>query len=238
VIIDYPSAHPYDIQINTSNGNVVSTLTGVTGQQTISNLPAGNYSAVITLGTSPDVYTAVDYFTVADGNAVSASMSASESFVDINNNTPVNFISLGSGVTTYQWNFGDGTIIPNGPSNISHTYTQAGNYSVTLTATNGICSATASVPVEVVNTTGIADIKDAGISVISNGDRLAIRFNKIEGNGTIELFNIVGQRVYLNEQVPLKGTKQLTFDALSTGQYILKVTGKEKIFTQKVYLSK
>jgi PKD repeat protein len=228
----------YDIEIIASNGNVVSTLTGVSGQQTINNLPSGNYSAQLTFGTAPDVYSTVDYFSVAGGNSVTAALSASQNFVDINNNQPIDFIASSVGATTYNWNFGDGTIINNGPTNISHTFTQAGNYNVTYTATNGICSTSATVAVEVVNTTGIADIAQSGMSIISNGDRLAIQFNKTAGSGTIEMFNMVGQRVYVNEQVLLKGTKQLTFDQLSVGQYIIKVTGRDQVFTQKVYISR
>lgn len=238
VVVNYPSAHPYDVQIIASNGNVVSTLTGVSGQQTINNLPSGNYSAQLTFGTAPDVYSTVDYFSVAEGNSVTAALSASQNFVDINNNQSIDFIASSVGATTYNWNFGDGTIINNGPTNISHTFTQAGNYNVTYTATNGICSASATVAVEVVNTTGIADLAQSGMSIISNGDRLAIQFNKTAGSGTIEMFNMVGQRVYVNEQVLLKGTKQLTFDQLSVGQYIIKVTGRDQVFTQKVYISR
>jgi gliding motility-associated-like protein len=53
----------------------------------------------------------------------------------------VNFNSIASGVTTYSWNFGDGgtSALPNP----SHTYTAAGEYDVTLIATNVLgCSDT------------------------------------------------------------------------------------------------
>jgi PKD repeat protein len=43
-----------------------------------------------------------------------------------------------SGFTTYNWNFGDSTT--DSGSNVTKTYTNAGNYKVTLTATNGNCT--------------------------------------------------------------------------------------------------
>ena len=55
------------------------------------------------------------------------------------NPTQFNSTSTGQGITTYQWNFGDGQT-GNGQTT-THTYAQAGEYQVTLTvSTNGQCS--------------------------------------------------------------------------------------------------
>ncbi len=46
-------------------------------------------------------------------------------------------------VTTYDWDFGDGTTLPDGGSNPKHTYVRAGTYNATLTLTdNEGCSTT------------------------------------------------------------------------------------------------
>lgn len=53
------------------------------------------------------------------------------------------------GITTRTWDFGDGTIITGG-TNVSHTYTAPGNYTVQLIITGTIgCADTASIPVNI-----------------------------------------------------------------------------------------
>ncbi len=59
------------------------------------------------------------------------------------------FYSLSAGSNlTYEWNFGDGTIVTGG-STISHTYAAQGTYNTSLTITNGAGSDSASLPVEI-----------------------------------------------------------------------------------------
>ncbi len=42
----------------------------------------------------------------------------------------------GNNITSYRWDFGDGTILENGSASETHTYTTEGNYNITLTVTN------------------------------------------------------------------------------------------------------
>ena len=238
VIIDYPSNQTFDVEIKDVNGNIVGSLTAANGQQTITNLDAGNYMAEMTFGVAPAIYNATDFFSIAGGNSITASLTASQNFVDIYSNTSIDFIASAQGATSFDWNFGDGTTITDGPANISHTFTQAGNYNVTFNATNGICSDTAVATVEVINTTGISAINSLNPSIVSEGDRVTIKFGKLEGTGTLELFNLIGERIYLQEQVNFKGSKQLNFTAIAVGHYLLKMTNKEQVYTQKISITR
>lgn len=53
----------------------------------------------------------------------------------------VDFQNLSTYASSYSWNFGNGTTVPmSSTSTVSNTFPLVGTYSVTLTATNGICS--------------------------------------------------------------------------------------------------
>ena len=175
---------------------------------------------------------------IPPGNSVFANLSASQNFVDIYTNVPITFTASAIGATEFNWNFGDGTVLNNGPANVSHTYTQAGNYTVSFDATNDICSDTATTSIEVTNTSGLTEITNSSIKIVSQGDLVTIKFTQLEGSGTIEIFNLIGERVFLQEQVSLKGTKQLFLSELAVGQYIIKIASKNQVYNQKINLTR
>lgn len=76
----------------------------------------------------------------------------------------VQFTSTGSGGTSYVWNFGDGTTGTGG--NITHTYTTAGVYDITLTA-NGVCGGRDSIVKLQYVTVGITAPTVSGASICS-----------------------------------------------------------------------
>lgn len=238
VLLNYPSVQTFDVLIKDANGNLVTSYVGINGQQMVNNLVAGNYIADMIFGIAPDLYFASDYFTVSGGNAILASVTSSQNVVDILNNTSISFNAIAPGATSFNWNFGDGTIITNGPANVLHTYTQEGNYTVTFEATNGICNDTVQNLISVVNTTGISSNGNNLIDIITYGDRVNLNFKALSGLGSIEIFNLIGERVYLQEQVTLVGNKQINLSHLAVGNYLLKITSNKQVYTQKVNLSR
>lgn len=68
---------------------------------------------------------------------------AQANFFYVNNGLQYNFISGGTclncATQTYNWDFGDGTILTNAPANVNHTYAQPGFYNVCLTV-NGVAA--------------------------------------------------------------------------------------------------
>ncbi|MCC6251134.1 MAG: PKD domain-containing protein [Bacteroidia bacterium] len=238
VVVNYPSAGTFDMQIKDQNNTVISTVNGVSGSYTVNNLNAGNYVVDMTLGTSPDLYYATDFFTIDGGNSINASLSTSITSVDLTNNQAVDFIASAPGAISYNWDFGDGTIVNNGSANISHTYNQVGNYTVMLTVNNGLCSSTQSTTIEVINTTGIASVTNKNISIKSDGQKLMINFNHIKDAGNIEIFDLIGKRVYVQENVSLKGTKEINLNHLANGNYLVKVSGSKITATEKINVIK
>ena len=239
LMINYPTTNTVNIVVKDANGNVVSTQNNVSGSVAINNLVAGNYVAEMTFGVAPNTYTTSDYFTVAGGNAVFANLSASANSVDMASNTTVNFTATAQGATSFNWNFGDGTVITNGPANIAHTFAQAGTYNVTFEASNGICNTVATTTVEVTNATGLTAIANSNLQVIGVGSKVTVRFgNNFEGTGNIEVINMLGEVVAHLDNVSMKGTREIEMSSIAAGQYMVKITNNNQLHTEKVYLSR
>ncbi len=113
----------------------------------------GTYSIFLTYH---DASGCVDTITkmVTFNHAVTSVFTASAPSVCLG--TPVTFTntSIGGGAT-YNWNFGDGT--SSTAMNPSHSYLNAGNYTVQLTVTDNIpCTATSSTGIQVVSIDAVA----------------------------------------------------------------------------------
>jgi hypothetical protein len=239
LVINYPTSNTVSLVVKNANGNVVSTQNNINGVVTINNLVAGNYVAEMTFGIAPNIYTTSDYFTVAGGNAVYANLSASANTVDMNANTTVNFTATAQGATGFNWNFGDGTVITNGPANVAHTFANAGNYNVTFEASNGICNTVATTTVEVTNLTGLTAIANSNLQVVGVGSKVTVRFgNKMEGTGNIEVINMLGEVVAHLDNVAMKGTREIEMSSIAAGQYMVKITNNNQLYTEKVFLSR
>ena len=98
---------------------------------------AGSYQVTLTVGTSGGACTDAITQTVT----VNSQPTSNFTYTSVCRGNPTQFTSTstGQGITSYQWNFGDGQT--GSGQNVTHTYAQAGNYQVTLTVgTNGHCS--------------------------------------------------------------------------------------------------
>ena len=98
---------------------------------------AGNYQVTLTVATAGDTCSDDITQTVT----VNAQPTSNFNYTSVCRGNPTQFTSTatGQGITSYQWNFGDGQT--GSGQNVSHTYAQAGDYQVTLTvSTNGQCS--------------------------------------------------------------------------------------------------
>jgi len=129
---DLSTGTPISWDWDFGDGSLHSTIQSPSHTYTI----ADNYTVSLTAanGFSFDTETKTDYITVN----ILANFSASTTI----GNTPliVNFTDLSSGVpTSWDWDFGDGS--PHDTTqNPSHTYTEAGIYTVILIATRGLFS--------------------------------------------------------------------------------------------------
>ncbi len=110
--------------------------TGTGANPTHTYAQSGTYQVTLTVNTngncSDDVTLPV---------TVNAVPTSNFTYTSVCRGNPTQFTSTatGQGITSYQWNFGDGQTGTG--QNVTHTYAQAGDYQVTLTVTtNGNCS--------------------------------------------------------------------------------------------------
>jgi hypothetical protein len=74
------------------------------------------------------------------------------------------------------------------------------------------------------------------ISIFPNPTAGILNINAIEANGTIEVYNVIGDKVYSNSVV--KGNNSIDLSGLANGAYFLKVNSNNQIISKKVVLSK
>jgi len=74
------------------------------------------------------------------------------------------------------------------------------------------------------------------ISIFPNPTAGILNINAVEANGTIEVYNVIGDKVYSNSVV--KGNNSIDLSGLANGAYFLKVNSNNQIISKKVVLSK
>ena len=111
----------------------------------------GNYLVQLTVGNGTATASTSRLFVVTGENVPQVNASFTTDATCNAGNSPceatvgqaVSFTSTSTGATSYSWSFNDGTPAGTG-AQVSHTWTQPGNYLVQLTASNGAASANAS----------------------------------------------------------------------------------------------
>jgi hypothetical protein len=124
------------------------------------------------------------------------------------------FDTAGSSISSYTWNFGDGSSPASGMSPPPHRFPSPGNYSVQLTVatqSGGSASVTRTVPVQ-------AALGSLYLSVL---DQLG---SQIKGSARVQIFNYSGApKSFQNKTTDFGG--HVVFNGLVPGSYYLKFSG-------------
>ncbi|MEL6981807.1 MAG: PKD domain-containing protein, partial [Actinomycetota bacterium] len=164
----------------------------------------GSYTATVTATNSAGTETATTTVTV-DNVAIAGLSVTPDAALFVN--SPANFTaSLTAGTAvSYSWNFGDGTVLPNTGSAVSHSYTSAGTYTVTVTATNSVSTETTSVTVTVDDEPAFEElINVGGASYVDSQNRTWDADNSFDGgrgySRVIPIANTVDDPLYQSER--------------------------------------
>jgi hypothetical protein len=173
--------------------------------------------------------------TYTDGNGCQAAAStdvtvneqpiADFSILQNNGSFVIQFLNNSSNATSYAWDFGDGT--SSQETNPSHLYNAGGNYTVTLTATNGDCVDTFVFDVMNVNTDELSDMT---VSLYPNPASQQITLIA-PAHSQIMLFDATGKMVM--SMLTQQSNTEINLNDLSSGLYFVKGQNAQGIFTTK-----
>lgn len=181
---------------------------------------------------SPGTTTAY-YVTVEDTNGCTASdfvivnilPGSTAQFTHTVSGSTAVFTNQSSNAYTYNWNFGDNTTST--AVNPSHTYTQNGTYTVTLTVT-GPCGTTTFTQVVTITQVGLEEQQILNkVSVYPNPSNGAFTISfelTQETDVQIQVLDVSGRIVWSDQQVATRAyNKPVALNAEASGMYVVRI---------------
>ncbi|PCJ85078.1 MAG: hypothetical protein COA57_08170 [Flavobacteriales bacterium] len=174
--------------------------------------------------------------------SLNAAFSTNTDTIYLNGFSTVTFTNTSSNSTSWQWDFGDGSATS--PfENPSHTYTDAGTYTVTLTAYNSNCSDVSTTTIIVIGVTpGIAEgISENNLKIYPNPNdgsfSAEINFEK-PTDFQMELTNVLGQHFFDSKYNQLL-SYQIAFDLsdVPNGIYFMKMQTENGFIIKKIIIN-
>jgi len=145
---------------------------------------------------------------------------ASDSLVFLDIDPTVSFDNLSQNATHFDWDFGDGET--SGLIAPTHEYTEEGEYTVVLTATNGTCARDFSKMIRVEGTNAVIDQKVLEFNVYPNPaqDAITIKGESVQKIVSVHLLSLSGKVILTREMM---GNEIILFDVahIADGIYIL-----------------
>jgi PKD repeat protein len=142
-------------------------------------------------------------------------------------------------VTTYTWDFGDGTALSNDMNPI-HDYDTFGKYTVRLTVTSECKDTTYTQEINV-GTTGIEDVLEnsENIIVYPNPAQHYLIINSKDASSkmvSVVMYNLLGAQVYQNHT--LGQEHRINTDQLPSGMYTIKIATEKGWINKKIQIVK
>ncbi|MEW6468009.1 MAG: PKD domain-containing protein [Bacteroidota bacterium] len=214
--------------LSDSAGNSLTSGT-VSQSMLIQNLNAGNYQLLASDYTG---CSRAQMLTITQPPQVVAGFSVSDSVLTLGAAT-VQFTNSSSNAVSWQWDFGDGSAT-SFVSDPVHTYTAAGSYTVSLTATSGNCSASAGRIVTVINPTGYDQISAPGtVTVYTQHEKLMI-LNPSSEPASYAIYTICGREV-CGLATTNGVVTEVSLEYLPSGIYLVNVIQGNNLVSSRIY---
>ncbi|HCQ29605.1 MAG TPA: hypothetical protein DIU39_04915, partial [Flavobacteriales bacterium] len=224
--IGYQGASTYELFDD--ENNLLTSTNDSTGNITFNNLSEGTYIVNISVS-GCGAYT--DTLVVLGSNSVYAKFDIPTDTIHANKN--VTIINQTQNATSYLWNFGDGN--QSTDATPVHSYTNTGNYTITLTAENQNCTDNVSQTITVIDdaTTSVSENNlNKDVETYFNDNDLIIKNNKATYTAVI-ILDVNGKEVYRSN---IQNKLAVNTAKWSSGTYLVKFTDKanNRSFTKKI----
>ncbi len=182
-------------------------------------------------------------YSINESIIVEAAPSVTAEFVADNNivnvNDAVSFTATATNTTYYDWDMGDGTIIPAGSDMVTHFYTEAGIYDVTLVASNDVCSATHVGSITVQKATGLTTVNEGSIKVFGYKNVVNVEFNNYTTDDEVDIrvFDLSGKVLLTKRNVRTQDALQFPVQVTEFGYYLISIEGPNTNLITKVGLN-
>ena len=197
----------------------------------VNGLSTGSYSATIADANGCSFAVPAVEVGAGAGPVAGFEVSATDVLVD----EEVLFFNTGTYHVDNTWSFGDGASAD--VSEPVHVYTTPGIYTVTLTTTDGECSASHSMDILVSTSTGLTQLMDEAMVAWVEGGHIMVRWD-VPGADAIraEVLDATGRLVLERRVTGSAGRAQLATGDLFPGAYLVRLTHGNVQRTFKVAL--
>lgn len=232
ITISQPGTAVWNYAVSNDQGTLIgSGVLSASQNAEVYNLPSDVYT--ITLIDNAG-YTVVKNVMVSGISAPVATFNVAGTPVA---NQDVTFNNTTADAVSYEWNFGDGTIIT-GVANPTYVYSTPGTYTVELTIANAQgCVSTVSQSITVAAATGIVDLASGKITIYGADNRVFVDFSKMKNvDATIDIYNVIGQQLS-TERFGRTTVYAREIRNLDAAYVIVKVKNGNDTITKKVFIA-
>lgn len=153
ITLNNPTATLWDVNVYNSLDSLIGIRSEFTGNWVLEELPADEYRINFLLsGQNVEID---EWVQVEEGSGITASFTASLTEVKQDEEEVV-FTNTTPDAQSIFWEFGNAMMV-SGEEEVSHIFTEPGNFPVVLTATKDECADTAQITIHVITITGIED---------------------------------------------------------------------------------
>lgn len=232
ISIFQPGAKTWDYVLYNDIGQLITSGTGFNGNLSFAGLKGGEYNLALT---DQHGFSLLKNITVTGKTAVLAGFTPDNLIVATD--LPVHFTNNSAGATSYEWNFGDGTVLT-GIREPEHAYTQEGTFIVTLKAFNDNCSDLMTQEISVFDVaTGSVDEAEDKVYISTIGEYILVRFDyRQEKKAELSVHNILGQKVFETKTIT-SGETKIDLRGSSEQYYFLTIKEADKTLIAKIIIS-
>ncbi len=212
---------------NSDDGTNWNDISGANSETYTSGALTSNtfFRANLSLGSCPD----------AQSNEIEISVFETpvSGFTYNANNQTITFTNTSVNANNYIWDFGDGNT--SSEINPVHIYLAAGNYNVSLTASNGICSDDVYNETISVSYAGISGINST-VNIYPNPNKGIFTLKNMIPDSKISIYDLNGKQIFTKKILSVNET--LNISSLNSGIYFIKIKTNNSAYFKKLIIKK